>query len=50
MKMKMKLFSQWHRFFRIDVFEQYGKLWVFDLTLINEEDEEWTVLTAHLNN
>jgi hypothetical protein len=35
--------------FRIDTVEQYGKLWVVDLTLIDKEDEEWNVLTAHLN-
>jgi hypothetical protein len=35
--------------FRIDAVEQYGKLWVIDLTLIDKEDEEWNVLTAHLN-
>jgi hypothetical protein len=36
--------------FRIDVVEKYGTLWVVDLTLINKEDEEWNVLTAHLNS
>lgn len=36
--------------FRIDVVEQYGQLWVADLTLINKEDEKWNELTAHLNN
>jgi hypothetical protein len=35
--------------FRIDTIEQYGNLWVVDLTLINKEDEEWNILTAHLN-
>jgi hypothetical protein len=34
--------------FRIDTVEQYGNLWVVDLTLINKEDEEWNALTAHL--
>ena len=35
--------------FRIDKVEQYGNLWVVDLTLINKEDETWNQLTAHLN-
>jgi hypothetical protein len=35
--------------FRIDTVEQYGNMWVVDLTLINKEDEEWNILTAHLN-
>ena len=36
--------------FRIDQVEQYGNLWVVDLTLINKEDEVWNSLTAHLND
>ncbi|CAF1412121.1 unnamed protein product [Adineta steineri] len=35
--------------FRIDNVEQYGALWVVELTLINKEDETWNILTAHLN-
>jgi hypothetical protein len=35
--------------FHIDTVEQYGNLWVVDLALINKEDEEWNILTAHLN-
>jgi hypothetical protein len=35
--------------FRIDSVEQYGNLWVVDLTLVNKEDEQWNMLTAHLN-
>ncbi|CAF4187211.1 unnamed protein product [Adineta steineri] len=35
--------------FRIDDVEQYGALWVVELTLINKEDETWNILTAHLN-
>ena len=35
--------------FRIDNVEQYGNLWIVDLTLINKEDETWNELTAHLN-
>ena len=35
--------------FRIDEVEQYGSLWIVDLTLINKEDETWNELTAHLN-
>ena len=36
--------------FRIDEVDKYGRLWVVDLTLISKEDEEWNMLTAHLNN
>jgi hypothetical protein len=35
--------------FEIGAVEQYGNLWVVDLTFINKEDEEWNALTAHLN-
>ena len=35
--------------FQIEQVEQYGNLWVVNLTLINKEDEEWNKLTAHLN-
>ena len=35
--------------FRVDTIEQYGPLWVVDLSLIDKEDEHWSVLTAHLN-
>ncbi|CAF1238414.1 unnamed protein product [Adineta steineri] len=35
--------------FRIDNVEEYETLWVVQLTLINKEDETWSILTAHLN-
>ncbi|CAF4257270.1 unnamed protein product, partial [Adineta steineri] len=35
--------------FRIDNVEEYDTLWIVELTLINEEDETWNILTAHLN-
>jgi hypothetical protein len=35
--------------FRIDEVAQYGSLWVVDLTLIDKQDEEWNILTAHLD-
>jgi hypothetical protein len=35
--------------FRVDSVEQYGRLWIVNVTLVNKEDEQWNILTAHLN-
>ena len=35
--------------FRISEIEQYGRLWVVDLTLISKEDEQWNQLISHLD-